>query len=260
MWGQVGGGRNLGFDFDCAGPLGEVVFDGGSALPLLVKFLFTSQRLSVQVHPDDEWARRCGHAGGKDEAWFVLDCAPGAAIAMGTVRPFDAAELREGSLSGEIDSFLRWRPVAPEEGFYSPAGTIHTLGGGLSLVEVQQNRDLTYRLYDYGRARELQLDAALECASPLPFCGRQTPKDLGGGKSRVADGPAFSVERWKGQRSERLSGPSPHPYWVVSLRGKVRVGGGRAPPGTVWLVDSGGIVDCGVSGDLLVIAANEAAG
>ena len=128
------------------------------ALPILVKLLSTADKLSVQVHPDGE----CGV--GKTEMWHILSAAPGAKIALGFEQPVDAEALRAAALSGEIERLLRWIPVHPGETYFIPAGTIHAIGAGIEICEIQQNSDITYRLYDYGRPRELHLDRALEAA------------------------------------------------------------------------------------------------
>src|SRR5229473_2033034 len=149
VWGiPAPGGKIIGEDWYTASP----------PLPILVKFLFTSDKLSVQVHPDGE----CGV--GKTEMWHILDADPGAQIALGFEQPIGAEALREAALSGEIERLLRWIPVQPGETYFIPAGTVHAIGAGITICEIQQNSDITYRLYDYGRPRELHLDRALEAA------------------------------------------------------------------------------------------------
>ena len=127
-------------------------------LPILVKHLIAAEKLSVQVHPDGE----CGV--GKTEMWHILSASPGAQIALGFTQPVDAEALRAAAASGEIERLLRWIPVNTGETYFIPAGTVHAIGGGITLCEIQQNSDITYRLYDYGRPRELHLDRALEAA------------------------------------------------------------------------------------------------
>jgi mannose-6-phosphate isomerase len=146
---------------DAGKKIGEVWFEGVADLPLLVKFLFTSDKLSVQVHPDDAFAREHEGSRGKTEMWHVLAAEPGAKIAAGFRESLSPERLREAALSGEIESLLEWFDAAPGDTFFIPAGTVHAIGGGLTLCEIQQNSDVTYRLYDYGRPRELHLDRAL---------------------------------------------------------------------------------------------------
>lgn len=145
---------------DTTSKIGEVWFEAD--LPILIKFIFTTEKLSVQVHPDDRFAAEHESSPGKTEMWHILRADPGAQIALGFREPIDAARLREASLSGEIESLLNWVDVHPGDTYFTPAGTVHAIGAGLALCEIQQNSDVTYRLYDYGRPRELHLDKALQ--------------------------------------------------------------------------------------------------
>lgn len=177
-------------------PIGEIWYEGAGAAELLVKYLFTAERLSIQVHPDDAAARALGYARGKDEAWYVLHAEPGATIGLGMTHRVAPNELHRAARDGSIEQLLDWRRVQAGEIFYSPAGTIHAIGGGLSLIEIQQNLDLTYRLYDYGRPRELHLDAAIAVADPGPWRAPFDPVESGPGRRILAAGGAFVVERW----------------------------------------------------------------
>src|SRR5271165_3300984 len=142
--------------------IGEVWFEGAGPLPILVKFIFTTEKLSVQVHPDDVYAAKHHNSRGKTEMWHVLAAAPGARIAAGFREPVSAERLRAGALSGEIEELLAWHEARPGDTFFIPAGTVHAIGAGLTLCEIQQFSDITYRLYDYGRPRELHLAKALD--------------------------------------------------------------------------------------------------
>jgi len=145
----------------------------GPIMPLLAKYLDAAQDLSVQVHPDDAYALR-RHAGsghlGKTESWRVLAAHPGAAVAWGFVRPVDEDEVRAAIRDGSVDRLLRSVPVAPGDVIHNPAGTVHAIGAGALIYELQQASDLTYRLWDHGRIgadgrpRELHLDDALAVA------------------------------------------------------------------------------------------------
>ena len=200
--------------------IGEIWFEPeiGPALPLMIKYLFTSEKLSIQVHPSDLQARTLGLSGGKEECWLVLDAEPGACLGIGTNRRLSADELREAALSGEIEHLMDWKPVERGDFYYIPAGTVHAIGAGVSLVEVQQNADITYRLYDYGRPRELHLDAgvAVSCAAPYPM---QLHKkvDLTVDQMLV-DGPLFSL-LLTGDPSTQLAGAGP--VIVIPLEGSV---------------------------------------
>lgn len=140
--------------------VGEIWFEPppGRALGIMAKYLFTSERLSIQVHPDDAVARRRGHPNGKDECWLILDAAPGAELGVGTIRPVPTHDLIEAALDGSIVDLVDWKRPRVGDFIYNSANTVHALGAGLTILEIQQPIDLTYRLYDYGRARELHLD------------------------------------------------------------------------------------------------------
>src|SRR5262249_13298778 len=152
------------------------------------KFLFTSERLSIQVHPDDPAARAAGHPRGKDEAWLVLGADAGATIGLGLTHAVSREALRAAALDGSVEGLIDWRPVQTGDCFYSPAGTIHALGAGLTVLEIQQNLDLTYRLYDYGRPRELHLDEALAVADLSPGRGAGAEEPIDRGRDRIAAG------------------------------------------------------------------------
>ena len=150
--------------------IGEVWFahPAGDAAPIMVKFLFTSERLSIQVHPDDDDAQAAGFARGKEECWLILDAQPGAELGVGLNVATTREALRDDALDGSIVDMIDWRPSKSGDFVYNRAATIHAIGGGLTVVEVQQNVDCTYRLYDYGRPRELHLDEALKVANLGP--------------------------------------------------------------------------------------------
>ena len=147
-------------------------------LPFLVKLIEAEAWLSVQVHPDDAYARaheaKSGYSG-KHEAWVVLKAAPGARIVYGLKQPVDRATLAEAAKSRRILELLNFVPVEEGDVIYVPAGVIHALGPGLLVLEVQQCSDLTYRLYDYGRGRALHLEKALDVArlDPVPLKKRR---------------------------------------------------------------------------------------
>ena len=143
--------------------IGEVWFEAD--LPLLVKFVFTSDRLSVQVHPNDQFAAAHENSRGKTEMWYVMRADPGARIAIGFRESITRDRLLEAAVSGEIEQLLNWIDVQAGDAFFLPAGTVHAIGAGLALCEVQQHSDVTYRLYDYGRPRELHLEKAVQVAS-----------------------------------------------------------------------------------------------
>lgn len=253
-WGR----RSLGEGFDAvpsaSAPVGEIVFESSEdgAEELLLKYLFTSERLSIQVHPDDEAARALGLPRGKDEAWMVLAAEPDATLGLGLREPTTKRELREAALDGSILELVDWRPVRAGDCIYSPAGTIHAIGAGVSLVEVQQNTDLTYRLYDYARPRELHLDEALAVARLDARPQAQPPLDLGGGRTRLAGGPAFQMERLVGHAEGLLQASEVQAVWVLPLRGEAELDGRPLPRGSAWLVPDSAKVRVGDGAELLL--------
>jgi mannose-6-phosphate isomerase len=149
------------------GPVGEVWFETPD-IPILVKFLFATDKLSVQVHPDDDYAALHHNSAGKTEMWHVLAAEPGATIAAGFRESITSDEARAAALSGDIVDLLAWHPAEAGDIFFIPAGTVHALGGGLTVCEIQQRSDITYRLFDFGRGRELHLDHALAVSALGP--------------------------------------------------------------------------------------------
>ena len=151
--------------------IGEIWFEPPRDLPqLLVKYIFTSEKLSVQVHPSDTQTEAKGLGRqGKEECWLVIDAEPGAVLGIGFEQPIDAETMRAAAEDGSIEDMLTWHEVRPGDFFYIPANTVHAIGGGVSIIEVQQNSDITYRLYDYGRPRELHLDEGMAVAKGEPY-------------------------------------------------------------------------------------------
>ena len=129
--------------------------------PLLVKFLFPGDKLSVQVHPDDALARKMGHPCGKTECWYALSARPGAQVALGLKPGVTLKQFEQAIADTRAEELLNWVDVHQGDMLYVAAGTVHTIGGGMVLVETQQTSDITYRLYDYGRGRDLHVAEGL---------------------------------------------------------------------------------------------------
>ncbi|WP_037553026.1 class I mannose-6-phosphate isomerase [Sphingomonas sp. URHD0057] len=217
--------------------IGEVWFTGSSELPLLAKYIFTSEALSIQNHPSDEQARSRGLPRGKEECWFVLDAEPGATLGLGPKRPVQREELREAALDGSIVDLIDWKPVSGGDFYFVPAGTVHAIGAGVSLIEFQQNSDVTYRMYDYGRPRELRLDDAVAVADTEPFADpRSRPVDPTHSSILVA-GPPFSLDHVIANDSNKR--PRHRRRWVLPIEGEARCGDLRAHPGECMLVEPG---------------------
>lgn len=220
-------------------PVGEVWFQTEPPLSLLTKFIFTSQPLSVQVHPDDEQARALGLANGKTEMWHVLDAAPGSQLALGFRRSYGLDEVRTACLDGTVEQMLHYEQAAPGATYFTPAGTVHAIGAGLSLVEIQQNSDTTFRLYDYGRPRELHLDQGLEVARlepwrpAAPTRGSEPPwRTLAACEFFHVEGASFAAESVHAKVEE--------PYaLLIVLEGAGALGGHSCRAGEVWLAPAG---------------------
>jgi mannose-6-phosphate isomerase len=220
----------LGNAVGSAHPSGQPVF------PLLVKFLFTSDKLSVQLHPPDHYAAREG-SWGKTEMWHVLRAEPGARLAIGfrpdisSVPPTDPGTLRTAIARGTIEQMLNWMEVSVGDTFFIPAGTVHAIGGGLTLCEIQQNSDITYRLYDYdrpgtdGQPRALHVEQALEVVRWQTEGGRTKPARIQGPEGPrllLAACPYFSTERWEIENPV-VHSPSGHIEIWIALAGQAEL-------------------------------------
>jgi len=217
--------------------IGEIWFAPPPEVPdVLVKYLFTSEKLSVQVHPSDDTAL-AGEAG-KEECWLVLDAEEDARLAIGFVREVTPGEIEAAALDGTIETLLEWHKARPGDVFYLPAGTVHAIGPGLSLVEVQQTSDTTFRLYDYGRPRELHLERALAVASGGIY-GREHKRSIAGGVVLV-DGPHFRLDRVEGSPDAATRAAYPGALLVLPLDGAVaeRDGSARAEAGECLVADN----------------------
>lgn len=211
--------------------IGEVWFEAD--LPLLVKFVFTSERLSVQVHPNDDFAAAHEGSRGKTEMWYIMRADPGARIAIGFRESISPERLRESALSGEIEQLLNWIEVQAGDAFFIPAGTVHAIGGGLALCEIQQYSDVTYRLYDYGRPRELHLEKAIQVASTEAI----SPKSV----MLPIDCQYFHTELAR-TSSPLLYKPEPARFHVlIFISGMGTIAGQPFREGEAWLVPAGGL-------------------
>lgn len=182
--------------------VGEAAPDA-KRFPLLMKFLFPHEKLSVQVHPDDAAARRVGQPWGKTECWYVADAKPGAQIALGLKTGVTRAQFEQSIHDQQAEQLLNWINVFPGEMIYVAGGTVHTLGPGSIIVETQQQSDTTYRLYDYGRPRELHLKEGLAAVKEKVASGkvvRPAPAEVDGTRNRRSPlivAPNFVVEMFE---------------------------------------------------------------
>lgn len=211
--------------------------------PLLVKFLFPRDKLSVQVHPTDEDARRAGLPSGKNECWYVVAAEPGAQVGLGLKPGASRADFEAAVRRGEgSDQMLNWFHIKLGEMFYNPAGTVHCIGPGSILLEIQQNSDTTYRLHDYGRGRELHVEPGLQAMRQRPGAGKIA---RGSEKSMLAVSPYFRVDKFlaEGESVQRHPGTG-----VSSARVVVGLEG-------CGVVAAGGVETTLAAGETLVVPA-----
>ena len=237
--------------------VGEIWFEHPDQppMPLLAKYLFTSDRLSVQVHPPADATRSDGAPCGKNECWYVIDAKEDAEIGLGLRRNLSPADVRSAAADGSIEHELAWKRVRAGDFVFVPAGTIHSIGAGLTILELQQNCDVTYRLFDFGRPRELQLDAALDVARLQPDDGSlHVPADPQGDRILISvpqftvaqivsdDGAQWLADRWR---------------WVLPIAGSVRVADEEVAASECLLAAPGAPLELGAN-TLVVIAADGA--
>jgi len=176
--------------------LAEVAEELGGEFPLLVKLLFPETKLSVQVHPDDAQAQAMGEVRGKTECWYVLEAEPGATVALGLKDGVEAKDVEAAVTNGTMESLLRYVPVSVGDMLFVDAGTVHAIGPGVVLLETQQTSDVTYRLYDYGRPRELHLEKGLQVMKAETKAGKVEPREMDG-FTRLIEQRYFVVDRFE---------------------------------------------------------------
>ena len=209
--------------------IGEVWFELPDNYPLLIKFIFTDERLSIQVHPDDEYAaERESGSRGKTEMWHILAAESGATIALGFRERVTREQVRAAVANGSIESLVNLWPAEAGATFQTECHNIHAIGAGVSLCEIQQNSDITYRLYDYGRNRELHLEKGLDVLNLNPYDGRtRLPVQC----------PYYTTEALDASSAMLLTEPREH--LLVVLQGAGTLAGQAYAAGEVWFVPSG---------------------
>lgn len=229
--------------------IGELWFEradpAAPAAALLLKLLFTSEPLSIQVHPDDDTAHAMGLPNGKTEAWVVLAAEADAQLGLGLRESISPQALRLAIDNGSIGALLDWRPTHAGEATLVPAGTIHAIGAGIVLAEIQQRSDATFRLFDQGRDREIHIEAALVAANlePLPMALPPLPRnDV---RTILVESPYFVLERavLPANSSWRINVRQEN--WLLVL------GGALSGEGVSVSVGEGAFLDAGTT-DLIV--------
>jgi mannose-6-phosphate isomerase len=222
--------------------IGEIWFQradiNAPAPALLLKLLFTQEPLSIQVHPDDTIAQSMGLAFGKTEAWYVLAAKPGATIAIGLKRRFAVPDLRASIEDGSIVDMVQWRRVLKGDVIFVPAGTIHAIGAGLVVAEIQQNSDATFRLFDHGRHRELHLDNAVAAAHAGTAACQPAPQRLTDARIVLVASPHFVLERIDLAPHSSWELDAAHETWILVLEGHGRLGPMGACAGEAIFLDA----------------------
>jgi mannose-6-phosphate isomerase len=247
---------SIGATDDAVGELWFERVDKNAPIPaLLLKLLFTSEPLSIQVHPDDTFAQAMGLPNGKSEAWYIISAKPGARIGVGLERRVTPRELRASIRDGSIVELVQWRPVAEGNVIFIPAGTIHALGAGIVLAEIQQRGDTTFRLFDYGRQRELHEDNAVAVANPWPLRSLHNPRHLTGERTLLVASRYFVLERLElaeGSSWALLAEPE---TWILAIDGHAAIGLCPISIGQAVFVGGGRTgIEVGVNGLTALIA------
>ena len=191
---------------------------------LLLKLLFTSQPLSIQVHPDDDYARSIGLPNGKTEAWYVLRAAAGAQVALGLKQQTTPMHLREAIDDGSIADLVAWQTVSADDVVLVPAGTIHAIGANLIIAEIQQRSDTTFRLFDYGRKRELHVERAVAVANALPADVQRPPSRVTDERTMLIANSHFVFERIDLVANTSWLLNAERETWLLVLSGNARAG------------------------------------
>jgi mannose-6-phosphate isomerase len=209
-------------------PIGEIWFERADTTApnpsLLLKLLFTSQPLSIQVHPDDAYAHSIGLRRGKTEAWYVLRADPGSKIALGLKERLTSQQLHKAIDNGSILDLVRWQSVSADETIFVPAGTIHAIGAGVVIAEIQQRSDTTFRLFDFGRQRELHKEKATAVAVAAPAGNPVAPSRLSDQRLLLVANKHFVFERMDLPPNTSWRVESEREAWLLVIRGAARIG------------------------------------
>jgi len=245
--------------YDAGTAIGEVWFertDAQAPCPaLLLKLIFTSAPLSIQVHPDDVFARSIGLAHGKCEAWYVLCASAGAEVAVGLKHRLTPAQLRASIGDGSIAEQVQWRAVHRGDTTLVPSGTIHAIGAGLVMVEIQQRSDTTFRLFDYGRGREIHVDAAIAAANADRAEPQPPLRKLTAARTLLVAGPHFVLEQLALPPESVWKLNATGETWLFILTGRAWAGAIDVQTGSaVFLEADGTRVDVGSEGLEILVA------
>lgn len=222
--------------------IGEIWYERHDAAEvnssLLLKLLFTSQPLSIQVHPDDAYAKSIGQRNGKTEGWYILNAAPDAKIALGLKERLTSQQLREAIDDGSIVDLVVWQAVFAGDSFFIPAGTIHAIGAGLVIAEIQQRSDATFRIFDYGRKRELHVEQAVEVADAGPASFRVNQVRLSSERTQLIYNKLFVLERIELAPNSMWRLENDRETWLLDVSGNAQVGLFAIAPGEAIFLQS----------------------
>ncbi|WP_026606785.1 class I mannose-6-phosphate isomerase [Methylocapsa acidiphila] len=244
---------------DSGDSIGELWFqrpDAKAPAPaLLLKLLFTTEPLSIQVHPDDAFAQSIGLEHGKTEAWYVLAATPDAKIAIGLKRRMTTAELRTSIENGSISNLVQWRSVHKDEVIFIPAGLIHAIGPGLVIAEIQQRSEATFRLFDHGRQRELHVDEAVAAANAGPADSQPDQRRLTDVRTLLVASPYFVLERIDLAPRSNWELDAERETWVLVLKGCAKIGLTTASVGEAFFLEEDrAIIEVGAEGVTCLLA------
>lgn len=216
---------NAGASVNATGEIWYERSDTTTAPPsLLLKLLFTNQPLSIQVHPDDVYAQSIGLPNGKTEAWYVLSATPDAKVALGLKRRLTREQLRDAIDDGSISDLVVWLSVHPGDTVMVAAGTIHAIGAGLVIAEIQQRSDATFRLFDHGRGRELHTANALAVANTGPAEFLVVPTRLSDARTLLVSNSYFTYERIDLAPNSGWCLEANHETWLLVVGGSACAG------------------------------------
>jgi mannose-6-phosphate isomerase len=249
-WSSIDGTNNA---------VGELWFeraDKNAAIPaLLLKLLFTSEPLSIQVHPDDKFARAMGMPNGKSEAWYIISAKPDAKIGVGLRYRVTPQELRTSIRDGSVVDLVQWRTVTKGDAIFIPAGTIHALGAGIVLAEIQQHSDATFRLFDYGRGRELHEDNGVAVADAWPLRSAGTPTHFTSERTVLVASRYFVFEKFDLPAGSSWALLAERETWILVLDGHAAIELTAVSVGQTVFVSGGrASIEVGANGLIALVA------
>ena len=195
--------------------------------PVLIKLIDAKENLSVQVHPDEDYAREVENSFVKTEMWYIVDCGPDAYLYYGVNREISADEFAESIENGTVLDLLNKVPVKKGDVFFIPSGTIHAICADTLICEIQQNSNVTYRVYDYGRGRELHIEKAKDVARLVP--SERTASSENSDDALLSSCDKFEVRRLRcdGKIKVKINGGSFHSLIVIDGYGSLKLGGDK---------------------------------